>query len=80
MTGVSLLFYLLAFDKKISAVDGFILFIGIVLFIIYCIYDAKHNKEQSEGIIQDLESSSKKMMASNRERLPLSGIVNLKNI
>ncbi len=60
MIGVSLSLYLLAFDKKISAVDGFILFIGIVLFIIYCIYDAKHNKEQSEGITQDLESSSKK--------------------
>lgn len=78
MIGVSLLFYLLAFDKKISVVDGFILFIGIILFIIYCIYNAKHNKEQPEGIIQDLESSlGKKYSLAHELLITTAGLIGI---
>ncbi|HJP18987.1 MAG TPA: calcium/sodium antiporter [Nitrospinota bacterium] len=69
MIGVSLLLYFLAFDKLISPVDGFILFVGIVLFIFYCIYDAKHNTEQSKDINQDDESSEKKKYSLAHELL-----------
>jgi len=50
----------LAFDKKISQMDGIILFIGIVLFIIYCVYDAKHSNESGESIADDLDGTGKK--------------------
>ena len=69
MIGVSLLFYFLAFDNRISAVDGFILFIGIILFIGYCIHDARYNKERSEDIIHDLESPVKKKHSIKFEML-----------
>ena len=69
MIGVSLLLYFLAFVKLISPVDGFILFVGIVLFIFYCIYDAKHNTEQSKDINQDDESSEKKKYSLAHELL-----------
>jgi cation:H+ antiporter len=36
---VALLFYLMALDLKICRLEGFLLFMGIVSFTIYCIYD-----------------------------------------
>jgi cation:H+ antiporter len=47
-------------DKNISQIDGIILLIGIVLFIFYCIVDAKHSNESGEGTAGDLDSTDKK--------------------
>jgi len=60
MIGVSLLLYVLAMDRNISQMDGIILFIGIVFFIIYCVYDAKHSNESEKGNAVDLDSTGKK--------------------
>jgi cation:H+ antiporter len=35
----ALLFYMMALDLKISRLEGFLLFMGIICFIVYCIYD-----------------------------------------
>ncbi len=69
MIGVSLLLYVLAMDNKISQMDGIILFIGIVLFIVYCVYDARHSNESGEGIAGDLNSIAKKKRSVRYELL-----------
>lgn len=78
MIGFSLLFYFLAFDNRISATDGFILFSGIFLFIGYCIYNARYNKERSEDVIHELEGSIKKKHSIKFELLLIvSGIIGI---
>ncbi|HJN01906.1 MAG: calcium/sodium antiporter [Nitrospinota bacterium] len=69
MIGVSVLLYVLAMDKNINRMDGIILFIGIVLFIIYCIFDAKHSHESGESIAGDVESIGKKEYSISYELL-----------
>ena len=69
MIGVSVLLYVLAMDKNINQMDGIILFIGIVLFIIYCVFDAKHSHESGEGIAGDFESIGKKEYSISYELL-----------
>ena len=76
MIGFSLLFYFLAFDNQISATDGFILFSGIFLFIGYCIYNARYNKERSEDVIHELVDYIKKKHSMKFELLLIvSGII-----
>lgn len=54
MIGFSLLLYLLSLDKLISTMDGLILFFVNILFVAYCIYTAKKNRDRPEGAISPL--------------------------
>lgn len=57
MMGVMVLFYLVALDGLISKVDGMILVLGLVLFMIYLVIDGKrHARKVADGDIDPAET------------------------
>jgi cation:H+ antiporter len=78
MVGTSVLFYLLALDKQISALDGFILIVGIILFLVYCFYVARYDKEQAKGLTQEYHiPTNKKHSVKYEVFLTMSGIIGI---
>ncbi len=78
MVGISILFYLLALDKQIDALDGFILIIGIISFLAYCFYVAKYDQEQAKDLTEEYHlPSNKKPSVKYEIFLILSGIVGI---
>ena len=78
MVGTSILFYLLALDKQISALDGFILIVGIISFLAYCFYVARYDKEQAKGLTQEYHLPTNKNLSVKREfLLTMSGLVGI---
>ncbi len=55
MIAVSLLLYYLAGDLIIDFFDGIILFAGIILFVTYCVYNARTDKESSKETLEDIK-------------------------
>ena len=78
MVGTSILFYLLALDKQISALDGFILIVGIILFLVYCFYVARYDKNQAKNLTQEYHIPTNKNLSVKHEfLLIMSGVVGI---
>lgn len=76
MIGFSLLLYFLSLDKMISTVDGFILLFANILFVAYCIYNAKNNKENPGNAISPLDGPQNQKQSLKYELfLTLSGTI-----